>query len=120
MMDEQPAGGRGASTGSVARTYAVPFSEVWEAVGSTTSGLKRWAVRTSDPREGTLSLTTTSLIGHRPLDAEVRLWLDDLGQTRLEIRFHEPKHLLIPAVGPRRAERFLRRLERALGIRGRR
>lgn len=107
-------------TDALTRSYGVAFHDVWEAALAVLPSLRGWSVVTSDPRRGTIEATTANPLGRSPLAAWLKLWLDDMGQTRLEIQFEEPRHpLLRPAVAGR-GRRYLRRVDRALGMRGRR
>lgn len=100
------------------RSYAIPFHDVWEAALASVGALRGWAVVDRDPRAGELRLRTLNRLGRAPLQGRVRLWLDEMGQTRLEVRFDETRRLLGGGSARTRATRFLRRLERLLDNRG--
>jgi hypothetical protein len=116
VTDEGFDSGAQGSITFVARSYSIAFSDVWDAVLATTRGLRGWEALHSDPRAGTAQLRTVNFFGYRAVEARVALWLDEVGQTRLEIAFAEPRRLLLPSSAPLRARRFLRRLDRALRI----
>lgn len=103
-------------TGSVTRSYAIAFHDVWEAALASAVALKGWEVLESDSRAGEIRLQTLNRLGRAPSEGRVRLWLDELGQTRLEVLFEEPRRLLRPGPHGARATRFLRRLDRSLGV----
>lgn len=119
MTDGSIESGEKVTRTSETARYNVAFSEVWEVIRAVIASLRGWEVRESDSQHGTIRLITRHPLGYRPLEASVWLSLDDLGQTRLEIRFDEPRHPLRPPSAPRRARRFLTRVDRALGIRRR-
>ena len=98
------------------RVYAIPFHDVWDAALRVGEELRGWRVEDRDPRAGTLELQTLDRLGYRPLPASIRLWLDEEGQTRLEVRIaEESRPRLLPSARSR-IRRFLRSLDRALGV----
>lgn len=113
--DHPPAEGRP----EVCRRYGIPFREVWDALLKVIGSLRRWQVREADPRAGTIRASTSSPLGYRPLEAMFTLSLDELGQTRLEIRFEPAKNVLLKSAATSRSRRVIRRLERSMGASGR-
>lgn len=119
MSPEREPGRPQVTATAITRSYAVPFIQVWDAGLAVVGGLRGWRILASDPHEGTIRLLSVSPVQRRPLEGGIRMWLDELGQTKLEVRFEEPRHRLLPAAAPSRAERFLGRLERLLAVRRR-
>jgi hypothetical protein len=97
-----------------ARSYAVPFSDVWSTALAAVAELRGWRVLTSNSQAGTVQLATADRFGRRPLDAELRLSLDEVGLTRLEMRMGQGRRLLLPAAAPGRVARLLGRVDRLL------
>jgi hypothetical protein len=114
MSHESASDGRQTTTTEVSRSYPVAFVDVWTATLAAIETLRGWQTLDRDSHEGTIRINTASPVGHWLLEAGVRLRLDELGQTLLEIRFDEPRHILMPPIAPRRAARLLRRVDRAL------
>lgn len=99
--------------GIASRTYTAVFHEVWVAILGAAGALRGWSVDASDSREGTVTLLAADLFGRSPAVLEVRLSLDEVGLTRLDVRAAamegaEQKRDL------RRARRLLRRVDRLL------
>jgi hypothetical protein len=114
MTEEPLSTSQRVTTTALSRSYTVPFSEVWDLVLGTIDQLRGWQLLSADSHEGTMRVLTLSPFRHRPMEAAIRLWLDELGLTRLEIRYDEPRHILLPPVAPQRGEKFLKRIDRAL------
>ena len=98
------------------RVYAIPFHDVWDGVLRVGEELRGWSVGDRDSRAGTLELQTLDTLGYRPLPASIRLWLDEEGQTRLEVRISEERRPLLLPSARSRLRRFLRSLDRTLGV----
>lgn len=101
---------------SATRSYAIAFHDVWEAALASAAALRGWEVLDTDSRAGEIRLQTLNRLGRAPSEGRLRLWLDDLGQTRLEVHFEAPRRLLGAGAVSARATRFLNRLERSLGL----
>lgn len=114
MSEEPHPPARRVATTTIERSYSVPFSEVWDLVGATVGRLGGWQVLSADSRAGTMTVMTASPFRHREMEALITMRLDELGQTRVEIRFDEPRHILLPPMAPQRGERFLKRVDRAV------
>ena len=114
MTDERPQSGGQTRESADERSYSIAFHDVWEAAVAAAGTLREWSVTASDPRSGTLAITTADRFGRRPLPGSVRLWLDELGQTRMEVRLSEPVRLLASGSAARRIARFLTRVDAAL------
>lgn len=96
------------------RSYAIAFREVWEAALATVESLSGWTLIERDPRAGELRLDTSNRLGRAPLEARVQVWLDDLGQTRVDVHFAGLERRTATSGERRRASRFLARLDRRL------
>ena len=96
------------------RRYTAPFSDVWETVLWAVGDLREWRVLSSNSQAGVLRVETTDLFGRRPLEAELRLSLDEVGLTRLEVRMDRTRRGFLPAAAPRRVGRLLAKVDRRL------
>lgn len=98
------------------RRYTAAFSDVWEAVLAAVAELRAWRVLSSDSREGTLHVETAGLLGRRPLEARLRVSLDEVGWTKLEMRMDRSGGGILPSRAPRRVGRLLGRVDRMLRV----
>jgi hypothetical protein len=114
-MTNGPAGAVGNDAEYVGdRRYTAPFSDVWEAVLAAVADLREWRVLSSNSQSGVLTIETAGLLGRRPLEAELRLSLDEVGLTRLEMRMDRARRGFLPAAAPRRVGRLLAKVDRRL------
>ena len=68
------------------RTYALPFARVWAAAADMASaGLRGWTVVMADEDLGTLQARCQTLVFHATHDVEIRVSLDENGQTRVDM-----------------------------------
>ena len=84
------------------RRYTAPFSQVWETVLQAVGDLREWRVVSSNSQEGTLRVETADVFGRRPLEAELRVSLDEVGLTWLEMRMDRSRRGFLPPSAPRR------------------
>ena len=114
-MSNGPADAGGSNAEYVGHgSYTAAFSELWTTVLAAVGDLREWRVLSSDSRAGTLRVQTADVLGRRPLEAEVRLSLDELGLTRLEMRMPRSRRGLFPPAAPRRVARLLAKVDRRL------
>jgi hypothetical protein len=114
-MTSGAAGAGGRDAEFVGRgSYTAPFSELWDALLGAVGDLREWKVLSSNSQAGTLRVQTADVLGRRPLEAELRLSLDEVGLTRLEMRMDRSRRGVLPSPAPRRVARLLARLDRRL------
>lgn len=71
----------------VGRTYAIPFAQVWDAALDLVRGeLPRWHARWWDEEEGVIQALTRGHLSRRASDVVIRIGLDELAQTRVDLR----------------------------------
>jgi len=71
----------------VGRTYAIPFAHVWDAALDLVRGeLPRWHARWWDEEEGVIQALTRGHLSRRASDVVIRIGLDELAQTRVDLR----------------------------------
>jgi hypothetical protein len=109
-----PAGNEAEYVGD--RSYTAPFSDVWDTVLAAIGELREWRVLSSSSQAGTLRVETADLFGRRPLEAELRLSLDEMGMTRLQMRMDRSRRGLLPPAAPRRVGRLLASVDRRLRL----
>ena len=69
------------------RTYAIPFSRVWDAALDLVRGeLPRWHARWWDEEEGVIQALTRGHLSRRTSDVVIRIGLDEQAQTRVDLR----------------------------------
>ena len=68
------------------RTYAIPFAKVWAAaVELASGGLRGWTLVEADEDRGTFSAESKTLVFRFVDDVELRMSLDEYGQTRVDL-----------------------------------
>ena len=95
------------------RTYAIPFQEIWETALEL-ANRRGWTVKESDDEQGVIVGEARSLILRWVADVEVRIGLDENGQTRVDVRSSSRKGFADLGRNARRINRFLRRLDKSL------
>jgi hypothetical protein len=97
------------------RTYAIPFEQVWQAALHLASGgLRRWHMVHSDDYEGIINAEAKTLFLRFVDDVEIRVWLDDDAQTRVDLVSASRKGKADFGTNARRIARFLRALDKRL------
>jgi hypothetical protein len=98
------------------RTYAVPFTKVWKAslvvVGG---GISRWSLVAADEDAGVQRAEARTLLLRSVHDVEIRLSLDEFGQTRVDMKSASRTRRGDLGVNARRIRSFFRALDRNLG-----
>ena len=81
---------------------------------ATIADLREWRVLSSDSQAGTLRVQTAGIFGGHPIEAELRVSLDEVGLTRLEMRMGRSRRGFLPPAAPRRVGRLLANVDRRL------
>lgn len=69
------------------RTYAIPFERVWStALAAIHGGLSRWRVLSQDDQKGVIVAEARTAVLRRDVDIQIRIGLDEYGQTRVDVR----------------------------------
>lgn len=96
------------------RAYSVRFDSVWSAAREVGRTLRGWEVTAADSRGGEIRVEVTGWLWKRCDDAVIRVWLDDVGLTRVDLTLTPQTPRLGTRVSARRIGRFLRALDTAL------
>lgn len=100
------------------RTYSIPFEDVWQAALKLTGGgLFRWTRHDADDHAGVITASTKALAGALH-GIEIRIGLDENGQTRVDASAAAHRPLSDFGRSRRRLRRFFRALDRTLERRG--
>jgi hypothetical protein len=104
---------KGTETLKSSRTYSIPFEDVWQgALRIIREKSKGWVLDTADDQEGLITAGVRGL--HKKLNGlvEVRIVLDEDGQTRVAGHFSTPDAFSDFGVNARRMEHFFTGLDR--------
>ncbi len=96
------------------RTYVHPFVAVWEAALALAAERPRWTVVEADPRAGLLRAESRTLLWRFVDDVTVRVRLDEVGMTRVDVESRSRVGRADLGVNARRIARFLHALDRRL------
>lgn len=96
------------------RAYAVRFDRVWDAAREVGRSLRGWSVTGADARGGEITAGVTGWPWRRPDDAVIRVWLDEVGMTRVDLALTPRTPRIGNRVCARRIGRFLRALDAAV------
>ena len=99
---------------AIGRPYAVIFGRVWIAAHSAARGMPRWVEERSDPARGEILGTTRGLFRRTPQRVRIRIFLDDLGLTRVDAAPLEESGAPDRGKAPREIRGFYRQLEALL------
>ena len=102
------------SGASEAHLYMVPFDRVWRAASALLGPEYGWTMLSADPHAGSILVERSSALLRRKLRLRLTISLDELGATRVEAALLRANDDQVVSRGRRRAERILRRLDRAL------
>lgn len=97
------------------RSYAVPFARVWSAALAEVEA-RGWTVLESDPVAGELHAEARTRVWRFTDDVWVRISLDALGRTRVDVVSASRVGRGDLGTNARRIARFLRAVDRRLGI----
>ncbi len=98
------------------RTYAVPFAQVWKEARSLASGdLRGWTLLEADEDGGILRAQSTTPVFRFVSDVEVRLSLDENGQTRVDMTSESRVGRGDLGKNSRRIRSFFKALDRRVG-----
>ncbi len=68
------------------RRYSIPYQRVWiEAMGLVTSWAPRWDLLEADDQNGRLRARSTSMLLRIAQEVEIRIYLDEDAQTRVDV-----------------------------------
>ena len=101
------------------RDYAVPFTTVWEAALETARTRRRWTVTQADARRGEIQAEARTALWRFVDDIWIRISLDELGLTRVDVSSQSRVGSADLGVNARRIARFLHALDRRLQPDGR-
>jgi Protein of unknown function (DUF1499) len=101
------------------RDYAVPFTTVWNAALETARARKRWTVTQADARRGEIQAEARTALWRFVDDVWIRISLDELGQTRVDVSSESRVGRGDLGANARRIARFLHALDRRLQPDGR-
>lgn len=96
------------------RTYAVPFTQVWDAALQTAQRTRGWTLVSSDARAGEIVAEARTPLWKFIDDVWVRLSLDENGQTRVDVASASRKGSGDLGTNARRIARFLHALDARL------
>ena len=97
------------------RTYAIPFTRVWDAaLALADGGLARWRLVASDDIGGAIEAEWTTFFTKRVSDVRIDVGLDENGQTRVDLHARSRGERGDLGANPRIIDFFLRRLDQRL------
>ena len=96
------------------RDYPVPFTAVWEAALDTARGWSRWTIVQADARRGEIQAEARTALWRFVDDIWIRISLDELGLTRVDVSSQSRVGKADLGVNARRIARFLHALDRRL------
>ncbi|MFO8175531.1 MAG: DUF1499 domain-containing protein [Longimicrobiales bacterium] len=98
------------------RTYAIPFSRVWKEAEAMASGdLRGWEILEADEDRGLIRAEATTSVFRFVDDVEIRLSLDENGQTRVDMTSGSRVGKGDLGKNARRVRSFFRALDRRIG-----
>lgn len=95
------------------RTYSIPFDRVWRAALAVAAD-RDWTVTSDDGTEGRIVAEALSPIRRKTDDIEIRIGLDDDGQTRVDMSAGPRQGRFDLGRNRRRIRRLIRGLDQAL------
>jgi hypothetical protein len=96
------------------RTYALPYRRVWAAALQVTGASRGWTVVAADPQAGEIQAEARTRLWRWVDDVFIRVALDPLGLTRVDLRSRSRSGSGDLGANARRIGRFVRALDRAL------
>lgn len=98
------------------RTYAIPFAKVWkEARAMASGGLRGWSILEADEDRGLIRAESQTPVFRFVDDVEIRISLDENGQTRVDLISASRKGRGDLGKNPRRVRHFLKTLDQRTG-----
>lgn len=98
----------------IGRTYAISFEKVWSGALDLAGSRRGWAVTHSDDAIGCIQAEVTTLFFRFVDDVEIRIFLDENAQTRIDLLSTSRKGRADFGTNARRIGRFLKALDRKL------
>lgn len=100
------------------RTYAIPFSTIWQALITLASGrLRGWTIVYEDEHLGVIEARVRNLVRPAPAKAMISIALDANAQTCLDVSVSATGETVDGETNPRRLRRLIDALDRMLGVR---
>jgi uncharacterized protein (DUF1499 family) len=93
------------------RSYSIPFARVWAAALEIARQTRGWTIASSDPVAGEIVAEASTRLWKFTDDVWIRVSLDELGQTRVEMASASRKGSADLGTNARRIARFLRSLD---------
>lgn len=95
------------------RTYSIPFAQVWTATETLAAGgLRGWATVMADEDLGILRAECRGMVARSSDDVEIRISLDENGQTRVDMSSTSQVERGDWGRNARRIQKFFRTLDR--------
>ena len=99
------------------RTLAIPFDRVWKEALLLAAKKHGWTVLDADDLDGVIRAEARTLVFRFTDDVEIRIGLDENGQTRVDMTSASRVGKGDLGTNARRIGKFLRELDRRLGVR---
>lgn len=100
------------------RTYAIPFSTIWQALVTLASGrLRGWTLVYQDEHLGVIEARVRNLVRPAPARAMMSIALDANAQTCLHVSVSALDETVNGETNRRRLRRLIEALDRMLGVR---
>lgn len=100
------------------RTYAIPFSTVWDALVTLASGrLRGWKILYEDAHAGVIEARVRNLLRPLPAKAMIRVGLDANAQTCVDVTVAANDDTGDAETNPRRLRRLIDAMDRLLSVR---
>lgn len=94
------------------RTYGIPFDAVWKAALRIARERRGWTIAYQDDLKGVIEIVATTPVLKFVDDMEVRIFLDENAQTRVDARSRSRKGKADFGTNARRLRRFFKHLDR--------
>lgn len=98
------------------RTYGVPFATVWDEILGMIRSNKRWRLIDADEGRGAIRAEASTRVFRFVDDVRFRVMLDQNALTRVDMRSASRVGKGDLGTNARRINRFLRELDRRLGV----
>lgn len=94
------------------RTYGIPFDAVWKAAIDIAKRRRGWTITYQDDLKGVIEIEAATPVFKFVDDMEVRIFLDQNAQTRVDARSRSRKGKADFGTNARRLRRFFKHLDR--------